>query len=625
MDSRYVNTAAAAAAVTAAASASTSLPLQHPTNTNDNTSRLSPLQISRDDNSSLPPLKSSSNNENTITTNPISTAPNSSNCALPLPNSTTPGNSPEMAVAIYDIAKLLNAKCTVFRGKVYNDKGHPICGVLNQHDRPCGRIGKCPFHFYSTPVTRDNVCNGQVDATGTAIPDHNNAISRTSYDPTAVANGIEQPRLTPPKKMQYKHGWSKEEHYLFLSGLRTHGRGAWKQIAIDVKTRTATQVQSHAQKFYLRQKQRNKNKRSIHDLTLDSPEMTEIEKQLALDPNNPLNRHHHNQHQQSHHHHHHHHHHNGNPPPPPPTTTNSFDEFGSMFGVTNTHNNHHDSNRSLGLSPLDRASVAAAGFPLSFRPNLTGTPNSNARSNVTAPLQPNQASIPTPWYAQPTRSPPLTQQRTTSSHDWTSATASLPLDQQRYAEKRADALLDAAAAAPLRPPPQGADSLLYGTTATNGFANTYGTTTPSHPGAPTATATPQSYEEARAFGGQEAPPSTSVLLGHGDGVSDILSGGGSLKGITKPPHQFRGLRSQRRLQSSAVSSSQQQLLAETQPFDQLTSPVTTQHSIPHAFLSGVDLQVGEHHPGEVQQPPRDVGALLSGAAGRVVSTGQNER
>ncbi len=550
MDARYVAAAAAAAAA------------------NDNNPRLDPLPLPRDDNSSsLPPLKPTS-------TTAITTA-----------TTTTTATTPDVPVAIYDIAKLINAKCTVFRGKVYNDKGHPICGVLNQHDRPCHRIGRCPFHYYSTPVSRDNVCNGEVDATGTVIPDNNTPISR-SYDPATPVTEQQQQPLTPPKKMQYKHGWSKEEHYLFLSGLRTHGRGAWKQIAIDVKTRTATQVQSHAQKFYLRQKQQNKNKRSIHDLTLDSPEMSEIEKQfekqLALDPNNP--------------HHRHHHHHHGSA-----ANTSSFDEFGSMFAVTNPSNTQHDTNRPLGLSPLDRASVAAAGFPLTFRTPMTGATNGRTQ---------NQPSIVAPpWYTQPARSP-IAQPRT--SHDWTT-TSALPLD-QRYSEKRADALLDAAAAAPLRAPPQGADSLLYGTTTTNGYAGTYGTTGGTH-----ASTTAQSYEEARAFGAQEAP-STNVLLSHGDGVSDILSG---VKGITKPAHHFRALRSQRRVQS-AVSSTQQQIIPDAPPFDQLTSPVTTQHSIPHAFLSGVDLQVNEHHPGEVQQPPRDVGALLSGA-GRAVSAAQNER
>jgi len=143
----------------------------------------------------------------------------------------------------YDVAALLARGFTVHDGRVYNAKGYNVCGVLNQHHLPCQRIGRCPFH-----------------------PD--SAVNRP-FDPST-------PRPAPPPREPYKRGWSREEHFLFLRGLDKHGRGAWKQIAAMVGTRTPTQIQSHAQKYFLRQKAVSKNKRSIHDLTLASPEMAQV-------------------------------------------------------------------------------------------------------------------------------------------------------------------------------------------------------------------------------------------------------------------------------------------------------------------------------------------------------------
>mmetsp|Transcript_69801 Transcript_69801/g.137241 ORF Transcript_69801/g.137241 Transcript_69801/m.137241 type:complete len:231 (+) Transcript_69801:72-764(+) len=43
--------------------------------------------------------------------------------------------------------------------------------------------------------------------------------------------------------------WTREEHQAFLAGLRLHGR-EWKQVAQSIKTRTSSQIRSHAQKYF---------------------------------------------------------------------------------------------------------------------------------------------------------------------------------------------------------------------------------------------------------------------------------------------------------------------------------------------------------------------------------------
>lgn len=133
------------------------------------------------------------------------------------------------------------------------------------------RVGKCPFH-HPQPISSENSTNGVLDATGTSL-----SSTSSCYAITGQQLSTGPLSLAPPKKRQYKRGWSLEEHYFFLQGLHVFGHGSWKKIEILVKSRDPTQIQSHAQKFQERQRRTIPNtKRSINDLTLDSQEMIEI-------------------------------------------------------------------------------------------------------------------------------------------------------------------------------------------------------------------------------------------------------------------------------------------------------------------------------------------------------------
>lgn len=173
--------------------------------------------------------------------------------------------------ADYDIAKIHAFNCTIIEGAVYNSAGHVICAVSNRHDRPCMRVGKCPFH-HPKPVSSANSTNGMLDATGTSL-----SFSKPYREDTGNNINKGSHSLIPPRKRQYKRGWSMEEHYFFLQGLHIFGHGSWRKMEILVKSRGHTQIQSHAQKFLERQRKAvPTKKRSINDLTLESQEMIEM-------------------------------------------------------------------------------------------------------------------------------------------------------------------------------------------------------------------------------------------------------------------------------------------------------------------------------------------------------------
>lgn len=177
-------------------------------------------------------------------------------------------------------------------GQAFNGRGYQVCGVANQRGRLCGRIGQCPFHAKKNGTAKRprplGSMNGDVPANATGMTDS----VPDGRAPVAVRNAL-HPSVRqmdiPPQKSRFKRSWTTDEHRRFLQAMRRHGKGKWKEIAVDVKTRNANQCQSHAQKYFLRQAKSDaeRKKKSIHDVT-EEDVSNELAPAAVWPPSNPL-------------------------------------------------------------------------------------------------------------------------------------------------------------------------------------------------------------------------------------------------------------------------------------------------------------------------------------------------
>ncbi|XP_009802855.1 transcription factor MYB1R1-like [Nicotiana sylvestris] len=109
---------------------------------------------------------------------------------------------------------------------------------------------------------------------------NNNESSKVAEEGYASADDAVQHQSNSGRERKRGVPWTEEEHKLFLLGLQKVGKGDWRGISRNfVKTRTPTQVASHAQKYFLRRSNLNRRRRrsSLFDITTDSVSVMPIE------------------------------------------------------------------------------------------------------------------------------------------------------------------------------------------------------------------------------------------------------------------------------------------------------------------------------------------------------------
>ncbi|XP_030493739.2 transcription factor MYB1R1 [Cannabis sativa] len=115
----------------------------------------------------------------------------------------------------------------------------------------------------------------EVAAAATVAANNNNNAGKDDGGPGYASDNDVVHNSGGNRERERKRGvpWTEEEHKLFLLGLQKVGKGDWRGISRNfVKSRTPTQVASHAQKYFLRRTNHNRRRRrsSLFDITTDT-------------------------------------------------------------------------------------------------------------------------------------------------------------------------------------------------------------------------------------------------------------------------------------------------------------------------------------------------------------------